>query len=663
MKPVRSNVLENDVFQPRMMEILDTVAESVAQTLGPFGHNALIQTTDRVVSTKDGWNVMQHISFDNIVDNAIKSLIESVAHSVVLRVGDGSTSSTYAANRLLIYLNQYMKDWSKANNFTMPTRTVENVLVQAVDDIEVELRKNAVMINEENMAEMIKKVALVSSNWNEEIAQMISDVYVNTHNPIIKVQDSGTDRTSVEYIEGYDLSGRLMLNQYINNFSENRCELENPLIMVFNFRLTAKYISSLTLVGALAALQKRQFVVMAPDFDKAFIDQLLALNNNNIRNKDKSGLVNLIPVQFDNKFRIDRECVDDFALLINSQLINQDDDDIQTFLDDVYKAMTNPAPTDPEEVEQFNQEKKLFMDTAIEFLVNYCGTCGKAIISDKGILVSGLPEDEYIRNIINERKEAIETEVVSKTNECDALTMLTDDIRMKRIRLGKLQCNMGVIKVGGFGSADLKAKKDALEDTTRACEAAYRDGVTWGAGIAVMKAIRNLVKEPTEEQLASGEYLVILNCIYTAMVDVFTRLVQNKYPSRIFRAYQTTVDENNNPIMDEEGNPITEMIELGPIDILNYCLDESVGFNLLNDTFDKSFDVINPVNVDIEVLRGCLKLVITCISSNQLIYKRYEGEDIMEESDYRKNSITVDEYANKVLNKSNSEDGVTVTTI
>ena len=205
MKPIRGNVITKNNFQPRMADVLDYVANSVANTLGPYGHNTLIQTTDRVISTKDGWNVLRNINFDNTIDNSFKSLIETVAHSVVLHVGDGSTTSTYVANTLLKQLN---------NNISVntPIRTLENTLIKCADMIEVQLRKNAVQVTEENMGDMIRKVALVSSNWNTELADMITDIYTTTHNPIIKVQNSGTEHTVVDFIKGYDLSGRLMSN-------------------------------------------------------------------------------------------------------------------------------------------------------------------------------------------------------------------------------------------------------------------------------------------------------------------------------------------------------------------------------------------------------------------------------------------------------------------
>ena len=596
MKPIKGNVISNDVFQPRMAEVLDYVANSVANTLGPYGHNTLIQSADRVVSTKDGWNVLRNITFDNTIDNSFKSLIETVAHSVVLHVGDGSTTSTYLSNVLLKILTE------KVTKDT-PIRTLEDTLIKCVDEIEVQLRKNAVQVTEDNMEEMIHKVALVSSNWNTELADMITEIYTKTHNPIIKVQNSGTDRTFVEYVEGYDLSGRLMSNVYINNVSDAKCEVENPLIMVFNFQLTSKYVTPLVYLANMMKLNNETFVIMAPGYDKAFIDQFNAVNSNMIRQSGQ--VINMIPVMYDNKFAIDRDCVDDFNIMINSKIVTQDDDEIRDMFDEITTTMSATGPKDGETVEEYQQNKADLIVSSVKYLKDYyCGTCGKAVITEKGILVSDIITNDIQQKNIQNRKEAVEADIIAKTKECDALTMLTDDIRMKRIRLGKLQCHMGIIKVGGYGDADLKAKKDAVEDTTRACEAAYRDGVTIGSSLAPMIAIEDILKSFLDGNISDLERIILM-AFYNAFNAVFDRLNINKYPNT------DTLKLYNN---------VTE-----------HCVVNRVGYNLLNDTFDEGFTVINPVNVDVEVIRASLKLIIICMTSDQFIFKRYDNMDIMED--------------------------------
>ena len=617
MKPIRGNVISNDTFQPRVADVLGYVADSVANTLGPYGHNTLIQSTDRVVSTKDGWNVLKNITFDNTIDNSIKSLIETVAHSVVLHVGDGSTTSTYASHKLL----QNLLNDPDINDY--PIRTLEDTLVKCVDAIEIQLRKNAVQITDENMAEMIHKVALVSSNWNKELADMIAEIYTKTHNPIIKVQNSGTERTYVEYVEGYDLSGKIMSNMYINNVSDAKCELDNPKILMFNFQLTAKYVTPLVYLAAMMKLHNETFVIMAPGYDKAFIDQFNALNNNSIRTSGT--VINMVPVMYDNKFAIDRDCVSDFTILLNAKTVTQDDDDIKDMLDDITDTMSANAPAEGETVEEYQARKAGMIKTAVAYMLeNYCGSCGKAVINDKGILVSNIEFNEFQNKLIQTRKDAVEAEIVAKTKEFDALTMITDDIRMKRIRLGKLQCHMGIIKVGGFGDADLKAKKDALEDTTRACEAAYRDGITIGSSLATLCAIEDVSNDLAElyrdQGGLDGLEAIIMNAFCDTFISVFARLVRNKYAN---------------------------VSDTAIINIVKTATEQRIGYNLLSDSFDHNFDVINPVNVDVEVIRATLKLIIICMTSDQFVFKRYDNMDILGEG--MSANQTIDEATAKIL--------------
>ena len=192
--PINGNVIDKEAYRKRVTNIVNYISNCVSRTLGPCGHTALIQTSDSVAATKDGWNVTRAISFDNIVDNSIKSMIESCGQSVVLKVGDGSTTVIKATS----VLNKQLMDLESNHNYTI--RQIEDTLKECIDEIIVELRKGAVPITDENMYEAIYNVAMVSTNWNEEISKMIADIYVKTKNPIIKILESGTTQTKAEII-------------------------------------------------------------------------------------------------------------------------------------------------------------------------------------------------------------------------------------------------------------------------------------------------------------------------------------------------------------------------------------------------------------------------------------------------------------------------------
>ena len=617
MKPINGNVMDKKAYRKRVTQVVRYISDCVGRTLGPCGHTALIQTADSVVATKDGWNVSRAISLDNIVDNSIKSMIESCQQSVVLKVGDGSTTVIKASS----VLNEYLMDLESTGKYTI--RQIETTLKECVNEIIAELRKNAVPITEENMYDAIYNVAMVSTNWNEEISRMIADIYKTTNNPIIKVLESGTTETKTEYIHGYDLNGSLQLkNFYFTDVERQVCELKNPKILMFDTKVMDKHFIPLNLIGGVLAKDGIQLVVLAPDFDMNFIRRIKNMNSVAISRGD--GFVNIVPANYISNYNIDRECVDDFAALCGAVIIRRDDEDITEFFDDITTSMmTKTIPTEGLEGEELdaavkaNADRDALRDTVLQFLpekINeLCGSCDIITISEKSIIINGL--SNMNEKLVEDRKKVLKAEIDGKIKECDALTMLTDDIRQKRIRLGKLNCHMGIIKVGGYGKANLKTLKDALDDATRACEAAYRDGYTVGSSIAIGSAFHNIMDLYSEDD-GSLKYVIMVG-IYASFRAVFKQLWDNKGSDPVIK---DTDAEDGTWTFEIPWDETGKRAIINADDLYSTCSVNRWGYDIVNGEFDKDCKkIINPVNVDIEVLQGCLRLVLNCVSSDQLI--------------------------------------------
>lgn len=621
MKPINGNVMAKKEYRKRVTDVVRYISDCVSRTLGPCGHTALIQTADSVIATKDGWNVSKAISLDNIVDNSIKSMIESCQQSVVLKVGDGSTTVIKASSML----NEYLMDLESNHNYTI--RQIETALKECVNEIIVELRKNATPITEENMYDAIYNVAMVSTNWNEEISKMIADIYVTTKNPIIKVLESGTTETKTEYINGYDLNGCLELkNFYFTDVERQVCELKNPKIIMFDHKVMDKYFIPLNLIGGILAKEGHQLVVLAPDFDVSFIHRIKNMNSMAIGKG--AMLVNIVPAQYISNFNIDRECVDDFAALCGAVIIRRDDEDIIEFFDDITNSMmTKPVPTEGLEGDELqeaikaNDERNAMRDAVLQFLPEKLdeigGTCDMITLSEKSIIINGL--SNMNEKLVEDRKKTLKAEIDGKIKECDALTMLTDDIRQKRIRLGKLNCHMGIIKVGGYGKANLKTLKDALDDATRACEAAYRDGYTVGSSIAIGSAYYEIAKRNNINELYSGDELKfkIMTGIYKSFRSVFEQLWDNKGSNPVIKDADA---EGGTWTFDIPWDESGKIASVSSGQLYDTCSVNHWGYDIVDGEFDKDCQkIINPVNVDVEVLQGCLRLVLNCFSSDQLI--------------------------------------------
>ena len=270
MKPVRGNCIGKDDIQRRMIDVLDYVDNIVCKTLGPCGHNSLVQKADKVIMTKDGWTVSTNIHMENIIDNSIKSLIESCCQSVVLKAGDGTTTVTKAANTL----NKSLLEYNKDDKVTI--REMQQTLESAVKAIATRIRDNSIKITDENLYEAIKGIALVSTNWDENLAEIIATIYDETHNTIIKVEDSGTEQTTYRIINGYELAGYLLLpDYYLTDRVSGECVVENPSIMVLNYKVKDKYFIPLFALGNILRTLGKTLVVVAPDFDDTFIKHII----------------------------------------------------------------------------------------------------------------------------------------------------------------------------------------------------------------------------------------------------------------------------------------------------------------------------------------------------------------------------------------------------
>ena len=616
LKKLRGNVIRDNDISERMSEVFDYVGDAVASTYGPLGHTTLIQDANGVTATKDGWTVLQNITLDNIFDNSIKKMIESCAFAVVLLVGDGTTTVTKVSS----ILNKAIREY-RTNHPEITIRDLEESLKKVVGFIIAELRKGAIPITEDNLGEAIRNVALVSTNWDTELADIISNIYVETKNPLIKVETSGTTNTTYKIINGYDLGARMLVeNFYITDIENKTCEVENPRIVIFDYKIQRKTFYAFYAMAQALAVKNQRLIIMAPDFERAFIDEIISVNTEAAKNKVP--YVNFIPVQTSAEYNIDRQCIEDFSILLGTKVLTRTNEDVNEFLDDVTAVMTKRL--DPKD-ENYEADKE-FKDGITQAIPNYLeqitGTCDSIKISEKSILADGLHNAST--ELVEERRKILETEINEKIKDCSANNYLTDDIRQKRIRLGKLQGQMGVIRIGGYGDANIKARKDALEDANRACEAAYRDGYTPGCCISTAKAINRVIVGRDDYDLTALDFDII-TMFSKAYYDVFAILFTNGNYGHDDMLKTYIGDETKSQNI---------------ADIYTTCMSENCGFDIITKEYDvERKKIINPVNVDIEVLKGCLRLLITSVTSNQFLFRNYQGFDILEDIDSQSNEI------------------------
>ena len=613
------NVIDGEELEELFNTVFEHMAYYVSRTYGPFGENTGYQMQDKILTTKDGWTVEQGIIYSkNMLANIIRKFILEVSRSINVHAGDGTTTGVIAANEVNKLLMRYKKENQIHSKF------LSAAMKYCVEAICNELRSNATKVTDENMDDIIYRIASVSLDWDAEFAGYIRDIYHETHNPVIRIQNSGYESSYVEYTNGYDVAGKLLSEFKVNSLGDKSYTTKNPVILVFSYTVTASMFESLlTVAQYFYQRQGREVVVMAPDFEKDFRDNYNAIC---IRlAKMNQPAIPLVMVRYFAEYTIDREMINDFCFLTGANMISREYNEAANLIAD-FTNVGKMMPPKREEFEkgkngdaQFEIEKANYQIHLAEVtqkfedeIEDYTGTCETFTANDKLVLASGFGDLENGK-ALTDRKNLITAEIEKATKNMTAKSMFTDEIKLKKLRLGKLQLKMGTIYVGGFGENTLKATRDALDDAINACSNAYLEGVVVGGGVAIPVAIEHLMKKiisgewnPKEEKgIDTSLTIDILNIFEKGFINTWKVMLTNRY---------------NDDIVNVAGQG-----EMSVDELITKCITIEKPWNLITENMDGT--IIHPVKVETEVVKGCLHLVLTTTTTNQILYNGFEGID------------------------------------
>ncbi|KAL5065128.1 hypothetical protein RYX36_026865 [Vicia faba] len=148
-----------------MLKGVEELAEAVKVTMGPKGHNVVIeQSFGAPKVTKDGVTVAKSIEFKDKVKNIGASLVKQVANATNDVAGDGTTCATVLTRAIFA---EGCKSVAAGMN-AMDLRRGKNMVVDAVV---TSLKSRARMIS---TSEEIAQVGTISANGEREIGELIA---------------------------------------------------------------------------------------------------------------------------------------------------------------------------------------------------------------------------------------------------------------------------------------------------------------------------------------------------------------------------------------------------------------------------------------------------------------------------------------------------------
>lgn len=413
-----------------MLHGVEQLADAVKVTMGPKGRNVIIeQSFGSPKVTKDGVTVAKSIEFKDKLKNIGASLVKQVANATNDVAGDGTTCATILTRAIF---TEGCKSVAAGMN-AMDLRRGINMAVDAVVD---HLKSKAKMIS---TSEEIAQVGTISANGDREIGELIARAMEKVgKDGVITVSDGRTLNNELEVVEGMKLDRGYISAYFVNNAKTQKCELENPVILIHEKKISS--INDLIPFLEMALKEQRPVLIVAEDVESEALATL-------VLNKLRGGL-KICAIKAPGFGENRKSSLQDLATLTGGQLVSEE---LGMKLDKVTTDMLGRA-------------KRV------------------TISKDDTIVLDGAGD----KKAIEERCEQIRDAINASTSDYDK--------EKAQERLAKLSGGVAVLKIGGASEVEVGEKKDRVTDALNATKAAVEEGIVPGGGVALLYATKVLDK-------------------------------------------------------------------------------------------------------------------------------------------------------------------------
>src|SRR5512138_3109615 len=260
----------SDDARQRMLKGVNVLANAVKVTLGPKGRNVVLEKSFGAPTvTKDGVSVAKEIELEDKFENMGVQMVKEVASQTSDAAGDGTTTATVLAQAIL---REGLKSVSAGFNPMDLKRGIDKAATAIIE----ELRKLSQPCKDDKS---IAQVGTISANADEEIGKIIAEAMSKVGKEgVITVEEGSGLENELEVVEGMQFDRGYLSPYFINNQANQTTELEKPVIL-----LADKKISNIReMLPLLEGVAKagRPLLVIAEDVEG---EALATLVVNNIR--------------------------------------------------------------------------------------------------------------------------------------------------------------------------------------------------------------------------------------------------------------------------------------------------------------------------------------------------------------------------------------------
>ncbi len=442
----------------KMLKGVDTLADAVKVTLGPKGRNVLIEKS---------WGSPK-MTKDGVtvakeieLDDKFENMGVQMVKEVASKTSDVAGDGTTTAT---ILAQSLFREGFKIVAAGANPMAVKRGVEKAVDAVVDELRKLSKPTKEKKE---IAQVGTVSANNDATIGEIISEAMEKVGKEgVITVEEAKGMETTLEIVEGMQFDRGYLSPYFVTDQEKMEVVMEDPYILLHEKKISA--MKDLVPLLEQVAKSGRPLLIISEDVEG---EALATLVVNKLRGTLKSAAVKA-PGFGDRR----KAMLEDMAILTGGQVVSED----------LGVKLENITLND------LGTAKRLTVDKDNTTIVDGGGT----------------------RKALEGRVKQIRAQIDETTSDYDREKL--------QERLAKLIGGVAVISVGAATEAEMKEKKDRVEDALNATRAAVEEGIVPGGGVALLRTIKALdkLKLQGDEQLG-------VNLIRRALEEPVRQIANN----------------------------------------------------------------------------------------------------------------------------------------
>jgi chaperonin GroEL len=425
---------------------VEKIGRAVAPTLGPAGSAVVIDKSwGAPAITTDGASVAEEIELEDPNEAMGARMIREAASKTSDDAGDGTTTSVVLAQA--IYTEAHRTVAAGAN-----AMQVSRGIRKAAAEIGEKIKEQAAKVGVGDRKRIVQ-IAQIASRGSAFVAEKLADAFAKVgKDGAVSVDEGKGIETEVKLVEGMQFDRGYLSPHFVSNPDSVTCELEDPLILVHEDKLSSA--KSLIPLLEKIAQAKRPLLIIAEDVES---DALATLVVNKLR-----GVLQVCAVKAPGYGDRRRAMLEDIAVLTGARAVFKD-------LGIDLEKLT---------VQELGRAKKAIVDADYTTLIH---GAGKA-------------------DAVKARIETIRREMEETDSDYDREKL--------QERLSRLSGGVAQVLVGAATETELKERKKMLENALSALRAAFEEGIVPGGGTALLRAAAAVGKVKAEGDESFGAEIV-----------------------------------------------------------------------------------------------------------------------------------------------------------